>query len=264
MLTLQSMKIQMLPSSIDENGRASARQHLLSIVIDDCVAIDAGCLAMSCSDAQRAQIRDIILTHTHLDHIAGLPMFVDDLFATLTKPVRIHATAEMIEILERDIFNWSIYPRFSELSNDFGPVVEYCEFSRGSELAVKHLSIRSVGVNHPVSANGYVVSDGKVSVAITGDTAETEEFWEVCNSTPNLRAVLVECAFPDELVELAKVSEHLTPARLRSEIAKLKGRKYPVYVINMKPMHREKVVAQIQAAALDQVEILAVGKIYDL
>lgn len=257
------MKIQMLPSSIDENGQASARQHLLSLVIDDSVAIDAGCLAMACSQMQRDNIRDIILTHTHLDHIAGLPVFIDDLFASLTEPLRIHATAEMIEILERDIFNWSIYPRFSELANDHGPVVKYCEFERGSSIEVGHLSVRSIGVNHPVSANGYIVSDGTMSIAITGDTAETEEFWKACNSTTDLRAVFVECAFPDELVELALVSEHLTPGRLKTELGKLTDRDYPVFVINIKPMYRDRVIAQIMDQNLDQVEIMSVAKIYE-
>lgn len=253
----------MLPSSIDENGQASARQHLLSLVIDDSVAIDAGCLAMACSQMQRDNIRDIILTHTHLDHIAGLPVFIDDLFASLTEPLRIHATAEMIEILERDIFNWSIYPRFSELANDHGPVVKYCEFERGSSIEVGHLSVRSIGVNHPVSANGYIVSDGTMSIAITGDTAETEEFWKACNSTTDLRAVFVECAFPDELVELALVSEHLTPGRLKTELGKLTDRDYPVFVINIKPMYRDRVIAQIMDQNLDQVEIMSVAKIYE-
>jgi cAMP phosphodiesterase len=257
------MKIQMLPSSIDENGRASQRQHLLSIVVDDCVAIDAGCLAMSCNDVQRAQIRDIVLTHTHLDHIAGLPIFIDDLFASLTEPIRIHATGEMIGILERDVFNWSIYPRFSELSNENGSVVEYREFSVGDEFQVKHLSVRSIGVNHPVSANGYILTHEDVSVAITGDTAETCDFWECCNSTPNLKAVFVECAFPDELVELASVSDHLTPGRLEKEIEKLRNRDFPVFVINMKPMYREKVIGQIEVANLLKVEILTVGKVYE-
>ena len=52
------MRIQMLPSTIDENGRASVRQHLLSIIIDDAVAIDAGSLAFSCTNKQRQQVRD--------------------------------------------------------------------------------------------------------------------------------------------------------------------------------------------------------------
>ena len=100
------MKIQLLPSTFDENGCASARQHLACFVVDDCVAIDAGSLAMAASSAQKKQIRDVILTHAHLDHIAGLPLFIDDLFASLIEPVRVFATAEVIEVIERDIFNW--------------------------------------------------------------------------------------------------------------------------------------------------------------
>lgn len=253
----------MLPSTIDENGMASARQHLLSIVIDDCVAVDAGCLALSCSNIQRERVRDVILTHTHLDHIAGLPLFIDDLFATLEQPIKIHATPEMIGILERDLFNWSIYPRFSELSNTFGPVVEYHEFERGAAFEVQHLSIQSVAVNHKVSANGYIISDDKISIAITGDTAETDEIWKLCNAKSDLKAVFVECAFPDELGDLASVSDHLTPRRLATELAKLSNREFPVFIINMKPMYRDRVIAQIDEADLPGVEILAVGKVYE-
>src|SRR4051812_30401867 len=166
------MKVQLLPTTIDETGKASARQHLMSIVIDDRVAIDAGSLAFSCTEVQRRDIRDIVLTHTHLDHIAGLPLFIDDLFASLEEPVRVHGTSEMIETLERDIFNWSIYPRFSELTNEYGQVVEYCEVEPGATFPVQHLDFTSVPVNHKVPANGYIVSDGAGSVAITGDTAE--------------------------------------------------------------------------------------------
>jgi len=234
----------------------------LSIVVDDRVAIDAGCLALACSDLQRQQVRDIVLTHTHLDHIAGLPLFIDDLFSTLTEPVRIHATREMVEILERDLFNWAIYPRFSELSNDHCEVVKYCEFERGASFEVAHLRIRSVAVNHNVSACGYIVSDDDGHVVITGDTAETDEIWEVANKLSNIKAVLVECAFPDELGELAHVSNHLTPGRLRGELAKLTERDYPVYVINIKPAYRERVIGQLAAAEMDNVHILEIGKVY--
>lgn len=257
------MRVQLLPSTIDENGQASVRQHLLTMVVDDRVAIDAGCLALSCSDAQRNGIRDILLTHTHLDHIAGLPMFIDDLFATLTEPIRIHATRGMIETLERDIFNWRIYPRFSELSNDRGRVVEYREFAAGEVFDVEHLSIQAVPVNHEVAANGYLVSDGKITIAVSGDTAETTEFWGICNDAPNLKAVFVECAFPDELEGLASVSHHLTPNRLQGELAKLNDRAMPVHVINIKPMYRQKVVGQIEALALPNVNILEVGRVYE-
>lgn len=258
------MRVQVLPSTIDENGRASQRQHLLTMVIDDRVAIDAGCLALSCSDAQRAGVRDVLLTHTHLDHIAGLPMFIDDLFSTLVEPVRIHATELMVETLERDIFNWSIYPRFSELSNDHGPVVEYREFRSGETFDVAHLSVRAIPVNHEVAANGYLISDGTASIAISGDTAETDAFWAACNSSDSLKAIFVECAFPDELTALAKISHHLTPKRLANELTKLERKATPVFVINIKPMFRDKVVGQLAELALPRLQIFEVGRVYDI
>jgi cAMP phosphodiesterase len=258
------MKVQLLPSTIDENGKASARQHLLTMVVDDRVAIDAGCLAFSCSDLQRDQIRDIVLTHAHLDHVAGLPLFIDDLFASLTEPVRVHATREMIETLETDLFNWRVYPRFSELRNSHGSVVEYREFEWGSRFNVAHLSLHSVSVNHRVPASGYIVSDATGSFAVTGDTAETDDFWRRCSETEDLRAIFVECAFPNELAELAAASYHLTPSKLATELAKLPARTCPVYVINLKPMYRAAIIKQLSDDQIDGVEVLEVGRIYDL
>jgi cAMP phosphodiesterase len=257
------MRVQLLPSTIDESGKASVRQHLMSIIIDDRVAIDAGSLAFSCTDRQRRDVRDIILTHTHLDHIAGLPLFIDDLFASLREPIRVHATGEMIEILERDIFNWSVYPRFSELSNEHGAVIEYCEFERGSKFTVQHLDVASIAVNHKVAASGYLISDGTVSVGITGDTAETEEIWSVLNDLPNLKAVLVECAFPNDLGELATVSNHLTPEKLERELTKFKNPSGEVFVINMKPMYRDTIVREIGQLNCPRLKLLDVGSVYE-
>jgi cAMP phosphodiesterase len=257
------MRVQLLPSTINENGTASQRQHLMSIVIDNRVAIDAGSLAFSCTDLQRLQIRDIILTHAHLDHIAGLPMFIDDLFATLDGPVRIHATREVIEILERDVFNWAVYPRFSELMNKHGRVVEYREFKQGAQFAAQHLTIASVAVNHKVAASGYVVSDGDSAVGITGDTAETDDIWRALESIENLKALLIECAFPNEMSDLAKVSNHLTPESLEKELEKFGNEKCEIYVINMKPMYRDTIIEQIGTLNTKRLQILEVGKVYE-
>jgi ribonuclease BN (tRNA processing enzyme) len=259
------VKLQLLPSTFEPDGAPSLRQHLSCMVIDDLVAIDAGSLAMAATPIQQKQVRDIVLTHAHLDHIAGLPLYLDDLFATLTEPVTVHATEEVIETLERDVFNWSVYPRFSDLSNENGPVLRYRPFAIGDRFTVRHLQFVSAEVNHKVPSSGFIVSDGQATVAISGDTAEIDGFWEAINATANVDAILVECAFPDELADLAEISHHLTPSSLRDELAKCRaGEGTRVYVVNMKPMYREQIVRQLSDMGMPNVRPLEVGKVYDL
>src|SRR5688572_3707519 len=203
------MRFQLLPSTFNHDGSASPNQHLTCFIVDDKVAFDAGSLAMAASDRQKEQIRDIVLTHAHLDHIAGLPLFIDDLFANLDQPIRIHASEHVIKVLERDIFNWDVYPRFSELSNHIGSVVEYKIIQPGVEFNIGNLSITSIEVNHKVPTTGFLVSNAKGTIALTGDTAAMAGFWQSVNPIKDLSAILIECAFPDDLADLAEISHHL-------------------------------------------------------
>lgn len=218
---------------------------------------------MGVSDTEREQIRDVVLTHAHLDHTAGLPLFLDDLFSSLSKPVRVHAAASVIEALERDIFNWSVYPRFSELNNGIGPVVEYCPFANGDVITIEDLTLTPIAVNHKVPSSGFVISSGENNIAITGDTSAMDVFWEAIEDGPSLDALLIECAFPDELSELASISHHLTPATLKREIERFGMPECPVYVINIKPAYRDVVIPELTALRIRGLEILEVGLTYE-
>jgi len=257
------VKIELLKSSIGCNGESTNKQHLTCFVIDDRVAIDAGSLAQSCSEHQRTSVRDIVLTHAHLDHIAGLPLFIDDLFATLTAPIRIHACRGVIEALENHIFNWSVYPRFSELANSNGAVIEYRPLVDGVESQLGDLRLLPVPVNHKVTSSGFVISNTTASIGFTGDTSVMDEFWRVVNQTKNLSALLIECAFPDSLQELADVSHHLTPLRLKDEVRKFQHPGTPMFVINMKPMYRDEIVAELDRLRIPDLHILEPGAVYE-
>ncbi len=257
------MRVQLLPTTFDSNGRATRQQHLCCFVIDDRVAIDAGSLAMATTPEQKQNIRDVVLTHAHLDHIAGLPLFIDDLFATLESPVRVFAAPEVVRILERDIFNWDIYPRFSELRNKFGEVLQYETFEDGKKFAAAHLQIKAVKVNHKVPTVGFIICDGKSKIAVSSDTAQMDGFWRVLNEEENLSALLIECAFPNELEDLADASHHLTPRGLKNELAKFRHENCPVYVINLKPMYCEKIVRELEDLKISNLKILDVGQVYE-
>jgi cAMP phosphodiesterase len=204
-----------------------------------------------------------VLSHAHLDHVAGLPLFIDDLFSALEEPIIVHAVQSVIDALENNIFNWKIYPRFSELSNAKGPVLQYRVIETGKEFRVKHLTFRPIDVNHRVPSYGYIISDGGGSIAVSGDTAEMDEFWRVVNGARGLRAILLECAFPNELEDLAEISHHLTPRKLSLELAKCDLSDCPVYVVNLKPTYREAIIDQLSALELRGLEILQVGKVYE-
>ncbi len=253
----------MLSTTIGEDGRATQAQHLSCLVIDDCVAVDAGSLAMAVSDKQRENIRDIVLTHAHLDHIAGLPLFVDDLFATTKRPITIHATREVEEVLENDVFNWRVYPRFSELKNEFGAVLRYARIDPEEEFEVRHLRFKPVEVNHKVPTTGFIISDANTRIGLTSDTSKAENFWRVLNAERELNALFIECAFPDSLQELASAAFHMTPNILRRELEKSKQAIGRILVINLKPTYREQIIKEIKSLKIPKVEILEVGKAYE-
>jgi ribonuclease BN (tRNA processing enzyme) len=257
------VKIQLLPSTFADDGSAKQEQRLTCYLIDDLVAIDAGSIALSVTEEQRAVVRDIIVTHPHMDHIASLPIYIDDLFGFLKNPIRIHATQEVIELLERDVFNWTVYPRFSELRNEHGPVMEYVPFETGVEFSVAHLSVTAVNVNHIVPTVGMIVTDGERTIAFSSDTAETEEFWELVNRTPHIDALLIEASFPNSMAQLADASRHFTPDSLKQELRKLDHNGIDILTVHLKPAYRERVVEELKALGIPKLEVMEAGRIYE-
>jgi len=256
------MKFQLLPSSFNDDGSASQRQHLACVVVNDRIAIDAGSLAMGCREIHREMVRDVVLSHTHLDHIAGLPSFVDDLFSQLAEPVNVHGTSAMLAALRQHIFNDVVYPDFSAFQNDRGPVLSFNEFEFNRTFTAAGVKMTPVKVNHNDPSAAFLLTDDSGTLIITGDTAETSEIWQRAAETDNVMAMLVECSFPDRLSGLASAACHLTPEKLAGEIGKIGRRDFPVYVVNIKPMYRDEVVDEIDRLRLDNVDILTVGREY--
>jgi ribonuclease BN (tRNA processing enzyme) len=256
------VKIQLLPSNIDSDGRATHEQHLTCFVIDDCVAVDAGSIAIALTADQRHQVRDIIVTHSHMDHIATLPIFIDDLYATLKEPIRIHATPQIIDALERDVFNWNVYPRFSRLRNDYGPVMEYVPIPIRERFNVAHLSVTAIPVEHIVPTVGLIVSSGQTDVAFSSDTGETQEFWDAINRCPGLRALMVEASFPNAMAHLAKDACHLTPAILAAELGKLYHDGFDILAVHIKPAYRKAIIDELSALGLTRLKVMEPGRTY--
>jgi ribonuclease BN (tRNA processing enzyme) len=256
------VKIKLLPSTFDERGCASPEQRLSCFLIDDRVTIDAGSIAIGLSNEQRSTVRDVIITHPHMDHIATLPIFVDDLFALLDEPVRIHATEEVCRMIERDIFNGSVYPPFHKFSNERTRVMEFVPFRTGEEFRVAHLRVTAVAVEHIVPTVGMVFTDGETSIAFSSDTSATEEFWQLVNRLPRVDALLIEASFPNSLSKLAAISGHLTPDALRQELSKLSHTGLEILAVHLKPSFREQLIRELADLDIPRLTAMEAGREY--
>lgn len=256
------MKIKLLPSTFDARGLATPEQRLSCFLVDERVAIDAGSIALAVTDAERETVRDVIITHPHMDHIATLPIFIDDLFASLDEPVRVHSTQEVIEMLERDVFNGTVYPPFQNFSNARTRVMEFVPFRIGEEVSVAHLRLTAVPVNHIVPTVGMVFTDGATTVAFSSDTASTEDFWTLVNSMSRIDSLLIEASFPNSLATLAAVSGHLTPESLGEELRKLHHNDLDILAVHLKPSFREQLIAELAALGVPRLSAMEPGREY--
>lgn len=257
------MKIKLLPSTIDAEGRASPEQRLSCFVVDGRVAIDAGSIAVGLSEAERASVRDVIVTHPHMDHVATLPIFVDDLFGSLEEPVRVRATAEVCDILARDVFNGTVYPPFQNFDNGRTRVMEFVPFRAGEEFRVAHLRVLAVPVSHIVPTVGLVLSDGERTVGFSSDTSATEEFWHAVNREPRLDALLIEASFPNSLSKLAEASGHLTPEALAGELRKLAHTDLDILAMHLKPSFRRRLIEELEALGIPRLSAMEPGREYE-
>jgi ribonuclease BN (tRNA processing enzyme) len=257
------LQIELLPSSFDADGRASEAQRLTCFLIDERVAVDAGSIGIALNESQRRTVRDVIVTHPHMDHIASLPIFVDDLFGELEEPINIHATQEVVELLERDVFNDNVYPRFAELENSHGRVMKYVPIEVNQEFKVAHLTLTAIPVNHIVPTIGLIVSDGKSTVAFSSDTARTTEFWKILNHATRLDALFIEASFPNSMHQLAEASKHLTPKTLSQELVKLDHNGMDILAVHIKPAYRDAVISELNALGIENLRVMEAGRKYN-
>jgi ribonuclease BN (tRNA processing enzyme) len=253
------MRVQLLASSVQDPPH---RQYVTSCLINGTVAIDAGCLGFYGSPQEQEAIRHVFLTHSHADHIASLPIFVENAWTPSLECPRIYGSPATLECIQRHIFNDVVWPDFVALSKQMPPFLDLYPLQAEEPVEAGGLRITPVPVNHLVPTLGFVVRDEGCAVIIAGDSGPTERLWEVARETEGLRAVFLEACFPNSMKSLAEASLHLTPEMFRHEVAKMPpGVK--VVAIHIKVRYREQVVRELRALELPNLEIGECEKVYE-
>jgi ribonuclease BN (tRNA processing enzyme) len=196
-----------------------------SFLIDSDILIDAGTGVAGLNVEDMCHIRHVFLTHSHLDHIALLPLLADTLFDKLVaNPIVVHAQQQTLDALQQHIFNGYIWPDFTGLPNREDAVLKLSAIDTGDTTIIGNRSIEMIAVNHTVPAVAYRVQSGARSFVFSGDTTSNDSLWDELNRHHGLDLLFIETAFANKDIELARKACHYCPRLLAGDLAKLRHR----------------------------------------
>lgn len=233
----------------------------MSYVVDDCLALDAGSIGFVSPLAVQERIRHVFLSHSHIDHIASLPSFLDNVYQVGRDCPTIYGSTETLNSLKGDFFNDRVWPDLFRLSQEESPFLRVETLESGRSVELGGYRVTPVALDHVVPTFGFVVEDAKAAIAIVSDTAPSTEIWRVINATTNLKGIFLEASFPEHMAWLAEKSKHLTPRLFLEEVRKLRLA-VPVVAVHIKPAFRSTVIAELEALRWPLLEIGEPGREY--
>ncbi len=236
------MKVRVLGCS----GAIAKDCRTTSFLIGEDVLIDAGTGVGDLTLDEMSAIDHVLLTHSHLDHIAALPLMVDAIASTRTTPLQVYGLPGTLQAIRAHVFNNVIWPDFTRIPSPEAPFIEFNEIATGSPLLVAGKQFEVLPAVHTVPAVGYAVQTPSGYWVFSGDTERNPEFWSRINKM-NVAMLVIETAFSNRERDLAKLSLHLSPYSLADELDCIApGNNFPIYITHTKPAETELIMDEIR------------------
>jgi ribonuclease BN (tRNA processing enzyme) len=252
------------------SGSIAAGCRTTAFLLDDSVLIDAGTGVGDLSLDALARIDDILVSHSHLDHVLAIPLLADSVmkqrFAQPERgPIRVHGLPATLAALRTHLFNGQLWPDFTALPSVQRPILALQPFRVGDVLTLGAAArrVEVLPAAHTVPAVGFAVDGPSGWWVYSGDTGPNPALWAALKGR-RIAHLVIETAFGDDERWLADLSGHLAPATLATELAQLDG-SVPVHITHPKPGEMGAVLAQIRAIdSAHRIEPLVKGLVFEL
>ena len=232
-----------------------------AFLVDDHLLLDAGTIGSVLSEEEQWKLNIILITHSHLDHIRGIPALADNIIIkNLHHTVSIYSTRDVISAMRDHMFNNIIWPDFTTIPTTERPVLSFREIEAGHDFIVAGYGIKAIEVNHTVPAVGYIVTANGKTLAYTGDTGPTEEIWR---HVSGVDALIVEVSFPNNMEPLALLTRHLTCSLLSTELEKIGTLPRRILITHPKPQYYDIIRKEIDCLGMEEIELLHDGAVYE-
>ena len=240
----QTMKIRVLGCS----GGIGGGLRTTALLVDDDVLIDAGTGVGDLSLEALAKIDHIFVSHSHLDHVTSIPFLVDTVCWMRGHPITVYGIKETLDILREHLFNWRLWPDFTQIPDAAKPFMVYREIAVGETVEIKGRRFTPIPANHTVPAVGYALATSRACLIYSGDTYVNDGLWKAVNAARNLKYLIIETAFSNKERDVAAASKHLCPATLAEELEKMRATP-EVYITHLKPGEGALTMREVSQAA---------------
>lgn len=250
------------------SGAIAQHARTTSFLIDQHILIDAGTGVGDLSVDEMLAIEHVFLTHSHLDHVAALPLMIDTVAGGMTRPIVVHALPATIAALKTHIFNSTIWPDFSRIPSAENPFLVFEPLQVGQTVEVAGRRIKVLPAAHTVPAVGYAVDTPIGHWVFTGDTCTNPAFWQQVNQL-QMAMLVIEIAFSEREIGLALKSKHLSPSLLAHELQHLDLARHPdlrIGITHTKPIEKGLIQTEVGQMALPLAQPLIwleAGQVFD-
>ena len=254
------MKLRVLGSS----GAEYPGYNPPAFLLNGTLLLDGGTIGTRLTEKEQWGIKHILITHSHLDHIKGIPFLADNIIIKNKKhSVTLYGIRETLSALRENLLNDRIWPDFTKISAAIEPVIRMKQVTAGRPFSIDGCQITACRVNHTVPAVGYIVTEKKSGTKLlyTGDTGPTDRIWRIAGGVD---VAIIEVSFPNRMEALAVKTGHLTAGLLGQELAKFRKMPGRVLVTHPKPQYIKQIGEEIRGMKDRRIEMIRDGKTYEI